>query len=83
MIQYYNANMFKLLQNIQGRKFAAISRRKHKTNQLSTNSMNTMCSQPYGYKTKLPPKNTVSKYSFYNPKYIPTGILKRKASHDD
>ena len=78
MIQYYNENIFKLLHNFQGRKIAAISQRRHKTNQLSTNPMNTMCSQPYGYKTKLPPKNIVSKYLFYNPKYIPTGILTRK-----
>ena len=83
MIRYYNANMFKLLHNFQGRRIATITQRRHKTNQLSTNSMNTMCSQLYGYKTTLPPQNTVSKYPFHNPKYIPTGILKRKASHDD
>jgi len=83
MIQYYNENMFKLLHNFQGRRIATITQRRHKTNQLSTNSMNTMCLQLYGYKTTLPPKNIVSKCPFHNPKYIPTGILKLKASHDD
>ena len=29
--------------------------------------------------TTLPPKNTVSKYPFHNPKYTPTGILKAES----